>query len=366
MIYLIGLGVISVIGICGIVYLTFAIGRFGLIRKIAGEKKWMRHLICLSLIAGCFALFTVLLSVFDAVIVLLHVLFFFLISGMVMRIVQRISKKQPKVFWQGWLALATAGVYLAVGYIQCVHVWKTEYALTTDKAVGSLRIAVIADSHLGTTFDGQGFASYIDEVMRHEPDILLIPGDFVDDDTKRVDMLAACAALGNVNPPYGVWFAYGNHDKGYFNSRDFTAAELAQALQENGVHILENEIAYAGDLCIAGRRDASLGPRSELKSLLNGADTDKFVIVLDHQPTDYEKESQTNADLVVSGHTHGGQMIPLGLIGRWFGGNDRTYGYEKRNGTHFIVTSGISDWAVHFKTGARSEYVIITVTGIGS
>ena len=56
-------------------------------------------------------------------------------------------------------------------------------------------------------------------------------------------------------------------------------------------------------------------------------------------------------------------LIPLGLIGRLFGGIDRTYGYEKRSGTDFIVTSGISNWAVHFKTGTRSEYVIITVRG---
>ena len=114
-------------------------------------------------------------------------------------------------------------------------------------------------------------------------------------------------------------------------------------------------------ILIVGRRDASFGQRAELAALLEDVDPEKYIIVLDHEPTDYENEAATNADLVVSGHTHGGQLIPLGTVGKLFAGNERTYGYERRNRTDFIVTSGISDWAVHFKTGTRSEYVIITL-----
>ena len=82
-----------------------------------------------------------------------------------------------------------------------------------------------------------------------------------------------------------------------------------------------------------------------------------------HEPTDYEKESQTKADLVVSGHTHGGQLFPVTYFGVWFGIMDRVYGHENREGTDFIVTSGISDWAIKFKTGTKSEYVIVDVQG---
>ena len=67
--------------------------------------------------------------------------------------------------------------------------------------------------------------------------------------------------------------------------------------------------------------------------------------------------------LVLSGHTHGGQMIPIMQFSRWFniGVNDNIYGMEKRKDTDFIVTSGISDWAIKFKTGCRSEYVMIDI-----
>ena len=361
MIWLVGLVIVAVVGIAGTIYLACAIGRFGLIRKAAGEKKWLSRLIALGLLLVGFALFAYLLSVLDATVILLHVLFFFIVFGLVFWIIRKLTGKQTKIYWQGWLALLTAAVYLGVGYFQCVHVWKTEYSLSSDKAVEPLRIALFADSHVGTTFDGEGFAAYLDEIMLQEPDLILIPGDFVDDSTTRSDMLTACRALGQIDSRYGVWFAYGNHDRGYFNSRDFSAEDLVQALEESHVHILEDEAALVGDLCIVGRRDASFGQRAELAELLDGIDPEKYIIVLDHEPTDYENEAATAADLVVSGHTHGGQLIPLGTVGELFAGNDRTYGYERRNGTDFIVTSGISDWAVHFKTGTRTEYVIITL-----
>ncbi len=83
--------------------------------------------------------------------------------------------------------------------------------------------------------------------------------------------------------------------------------------------------------------------------------------MMDHQPNDYANEAGY-ADLVVSGHTHGGQLIPIGIIGKLIGAFDRAYGWEKRDGTDFIVTSGISDWAILFKTGTKSEYLIINVT----
>lgn len=87
--------------------------------------------------------------------------------------------------------------------------------------------------------------------------------------------------------------------------------------------------------------------------------------MLDHQPHDYDAEAASGVDLVLSGHTHGGQLIPLVQLIRWFHlhGDDAVYGQERRGDTDFLVTSGISDWAILFKTGCRSEYVIIEIQG---
>ena len=90
-----------------------------------------------------------------------------------------------------------------------------------------------------------------------------------------------------------------------------------------------------------------------------GENAGAFTIVMDHQPADFDAEAAAGVDLVLCGHTHGGQMIPINHVGEWLGINDLVYGLETRGNTQFIVSSGISDWALQFKTGCHSEYLIV-------
>lgn len=78
---------------------------------------------------------------------------------------------------------------------------------------------MIADSHLGTTFDADGFDKYLQEILKSKPDMLLITGDFVDDGTSKEDMVAASKALVKLEPLYGVYFVHGNHDNGYYGEK---------------------------------------------------------------------------------------------------------------------------------------------------
>lgn len=348
----------------GLAYLTACIARFGFIQKLSRGKKWPARLLSLAVIAAGFTVLALSMSVINAIIVLLHEVIFFLLFGLVLRVVRRVRGRVFRVHWQGWLALVFSAVYLTVGYWQCTQVRQTDYRLQTGKELGTLKIALIADSHIGTTFDGDGFAEQLHRIEAQSPDLLLIAGDFVDDGSNRNDLLRACEALGETRFPFGVWLVYGNHDAGYFSDRDFTAEELGEALRQNGVQVLEDRAELVdGRFYVAGRKDASLRSRKSADELLAGLDTGKYTIVLDHQPSDYENEARSAADLVLSGHTHGGQLIPITYVGKWFGLVDRVYGRETRNRTDFIVTSGISDWEILFKTGTRSEYVIITVEG---
>lgn len=347
-----------------LVYLTVCFGRFRFVQRLSGGKRGRRTLLSLVLTAALVLLLSLFMSVVNVVVVLLHLLLFFLLFGLPLRIAERLRKKKFRVYWQGILALVFCAAWLTGGYVLCHHVWRQDYSLETEKELGTLRIALIADSHLGTTFDGDGFAERLAVIEAQEPDLLVITGDFVDDSTERADLLRACEALGEADFPYGVWYVYGNHDRGYGWDRDFSAGDLEELLRQNGVHVLKDEAELVdGRFYVAGRLDASFRERMTAEELLAGLDTDKYVIVLDHQPGDYDSESRAGADLVLSGHTHGGQLIPINRAGEWLGVNDRTYGHEKRGGADFIVTSGISDWELLFKTGTRSEYVIVTVRG---
>ncbi|MBR5969479.1 MAG: metallophosphoesterase [Lachnospiraceae bacterium] len=346
--------------IAAAIYMTRAVGRFRLIGEIDNKRK--RRLVSFGILAFLFLLCTLLLSFINAVAVFLHATFFFLFTGLVVRLVEKRRGRSFRINWQGWIALPITTVYLLIAAYCCFHVWQTEYTLQSDKLSAPVRIAMISDVHLNTTFDGEGFAAHLETIREQQPDLLLVVGDFVDDGTRREDMIRACAALGSVEAPYGVWFSYGNHDRGYRAGNDFSWQELEQELTKNSVRILEDEIAYAGELCIVGRADKRTQGRKELAELLEGVDSEKYIVVMDHQPSDYARSSETFADLVVSGHTHGGQLFPITFLGEWLGMNDRTYGYEKRGNVNFIVTSGISNWALYFKSGTTAEYVLIDVT----
>ncbi len=315
---------------------------------------------------------TLLLDTVNTAVVLLHLIFFLLVSSLVGRLIIRLHSGAARFHLSGAIALVITAAYLAAGAVSAYNVQRTAYSVSTHKEVGSLRVAMFADSHVGTTFGGKGFAKRMEELQAQQPDIILIVGDFVDESTTRENMVEACRALGKLEVPYGVWFVFGNHDKGlYGTSRGYDGDDLVRKLEANGVHVLQDESVLIDDrFYLVGRKDASeqeesRGGRADISDLTASLDPDKYSIVLDHQPHDYAAEAEADADLVLSGHTHGGQLIPLGFLmdKLHLGGTDSVYGYTRRENTDFIVTSGISDWAIKFKTGCISESVIIDITG---
>lgn len=341
--------------VLGSIYLINSIAKFSFIKN---------RIVSFILVLGIFLFFFFTMGWINALTISIFTTIFFLIFGLLGRILKKEITMPTSIHWQGWLAILASVLYLGTGYYLCVSVVEKDYNLSSDKNISPLKIAMIADSHIGTTFDGDGFAKHLETIENQNPDILLIAGDFVDDGTKKIDMEKACRALGKMNLKYGIYYTYGNHDEGYFNHRDFTADDLENNLIKNGVHILEDQWELIdNNFYLVGRLDKNIDgdTRKSMDELLKDIPDDKYIIVMDHEPNDYEAESNSKADLVVSGHTHGGQMIPIRHVGVLVGANDATYGYERINDTDFIVTSGISDWALKFKTGVRSEYVIINV-----
>lgn len=201
----------------------------------------------------------------------------------------------------------------------------------------------------------------IQRINDTHPDLVVIAGDFVDDDSCRNDMINACKALGDLQTKYGVYFSFGNHDKGYSKTkRDFNTGDLRAELKRNNVTILEDDNVLVNDtFYVIGRKDRSDDERLSMSDIMEGLDRTKYALVIDHQPDDFNEESIEGADLVLSGHTHGGHIFPAGPIGKFLGANDWVYGTKHMENTDFIVTSGISGWAIPFKTGTISEYVVI-------
>ena len=359
--WIILLSAIAITAVFSLGYIAAHIRRFAFIQRISENHK------ILSLMAAfCFILplgFFALINVTTMLVVLVHLAIGFALCDFVFFIVRKTAKKNVGPTVCNVCAILLTVVYLGVGWIMAHHVFVTHYTVHTDKEIGgNLRIIQIADSHIGITLDGEGFARQMERVKEYNPDVVVITGDFVDDDTCYDDMVRSCKALGTLDTQYGVFFVFGNHDKGYYNSRDFNTAQLRQALEANGVIILEDASVLVDDrFYVIGRQDRSEMGRKEFSVLVSGLDVSRYSIVLDHQPNDYGNEAASGVDLVLSGHTHGGHLFPLALVGLISGANDREYGIEKRGDTTFIVTSGISGWAIPFKTGCYSEIVVLDI-----
>lgn len=355
-----------------LVYFIRSVHRFSWINALSRGKRKLSWLLSALLVLLPAAVFALLWGAINAVVILLHLVLFWLLFSGLQRGIARLRKRSFSRNYAAALAVVVTVAYLAVGWAQAYRVRQTDYTIQTEKPVGSLRIALLADSHVGTTFDGDGLAAHLRKLQAQDPDVIVVAGDFVDEDTTRADMIAACRSLGTLKAPYGVYFVFGNHDKGNYaqGRRGFTAYDLMRELEKNGVTILQDETVPLGDhFCLIGRQDASEedygSGRKSMAELTQGLDENRFTIVLDHQPHDYAAQEAASVDLVLSGHTHGGQLIPLVQLIDWFhlGGDDQVYGLEQRGNTRFLVTSGISDWAIRFKTGCFSEYVIIDVAG---
>lgn len=369
--WLILFGSLFLLGGASLFFLIYSLGRLPFMEVLTNGSKIMTWLISAAIVIIPTGLIWMSYTVTNAIIVLLHFTFFWGLAEILRVLAMKFDLATISRSAAALVGVLVTVVYLGVGWYQAHHVAQTEYTVTTDKKVGNLRVAFFGDSHLGSTFDTDGLAEHLKTIEKAKPDLLVIAGDFVDERTTKAEMIKAAQALGDVNTPYGVYYVFGNHDKALYQPgiRDFSGDDLVAELEKNGVIVLQDESILLDDrFYLVGRQDASQefdfgGSRASIADLMAPLDHSKYTIVLDHQPRDYAAEAKAGADLVLSGHTHGGQMIPLMQIIQWFGigQNERLYGIEKRDNTNFIVTSGISDWAIQFKTGTKSEYVIVDV-----
>ncbi len=375
--------------IAAFIYLITRVRKFAWVDRLAKDRKWLSILISALTCAVFIGVLSLTMGYINAIIVTIYMILFWLVCELVFWLAGKvknrtkataesntergIKNKKGKIYYAGVTAIIVTIVYMSWGWYQAHNVWQKDYTIHTDKVVGSIKLALIADSHTGTTFDGNGFAEHVKEIQAQEPDAVLIAGDFVDDDTSLSDMKKCCEALGTLDTKYGVYYVFGNHDKGYYASerRGYDGDDIIAELEKNGVTVLQDEtVLLGGSFYITGRQDLSEvtdrgGSRADIEDLVKDLDDSKYQIVMDHQPADYANEKAAGVDLVLSGHTHGGQMLLMKLFQEitGMGGNDQIYGLEDIDGSDFLVTSGISDWAIKFKTGCRSEYVIIDIQG---
>jgi predicted MPP superfamily phosphohydrolase len=270
-----------------------------------------------------------------------------------------------KLFGSGLCAVLIAGAVLFAGCINFFSVRPTEYEILTEKELRAegYRVVLIADVHYGVSLDYDDLLEKCAEISATEPDVVVLCGDIVDNSTTAEGMREVFRAFGTIESEFGIYYAYGNHDRSMkMLSNRFGDNELEKTITENGIKILRDEVTLInGELSLVGREDRSRN-RLPIDELQKNIDGNNFVLVLDHQPSDYTANANSKTDLVLSGHTHGGQFFPIDILQKIIPFNDGVYGmYDLDDDTKAIVTSGFAGWAYPSKTSAPSEYVIIDI-----
>lgn len=311
-------------------------------------------------------------------VIILHLLAFVLLFDVIALFTKVIChNRQPgklyrfgrRLYGCGLLPIAAAALLLIYGFFNMNHVIKTEYLLETEKNLGNYKVVLITDTHYGTIQDTEVLKNKIEEINMQNPDIVVLGGDIVEEGTSKEQMQEVFQVLGGITNHYGIYYVYGNHDRQpYTQNRSFTNEELEHAITENGIVILEDDyVEIRDDLVIAGRGDAAWGNvsgRASTEEILDGIDREKYIILADHQPVEAEENSEQGVDLEISGHTHAGQVWPVGVLSELAG--ILNYGEYQEGACKVIVSSGFTGWGYPIRTEEHCEYVVINIESAGT
>ncbi len=261
------------------------------------------------------------------------------------------------------LTIVSVLIILIAGFINAKNSVIKKLNITINKTAGklkSLKIAAVSDIHLGTIINRSRLRKIVSKINSAEPDIILLPGDVVDEDIGPVIKQNAGEQLKKLKAKYGVYAITGNHE--YIGG----AEAACNYLTEHGIIELRDQSVKIDDsFYLVGREDrASRGfagiTRKPLCELLTGIDMTLPVILMDHQPVKLNEAEKNNIDLQLSGHTHHGQLWPFNIITKMI--YEISMGYGKKGNTQYYVSCGAGTWGPPVRTGNRPEILEINLT----
>ncbi|MGV9773529.1 metallophosphoesterase [Streptosporangium sp. NPDC003464] len=271
-----------------------------------------------------------------------------------------ITRTAAAVAGVGALATVGSGIRTALGdpVIESVKVALPRL----DPRLSGLRFAVVSDIHLGP-LTGVGHTQRIVRMINSlEADVVAIVGDLVDGTVAELGPLAR--PLKGLESRYGAYFVTGNHE--YYAANG--PQEWIEELRGLGVRPLGNErveIAHRGAvLDLAGVKDingTASGDGPDFERALGGRDRSRSTVLLAHQPVQAVQAAEYGVDLQLSGHTHGGQMVPFNLIVPLQ--QPVVSGLGEVDGTQVYVTRGAGFWGPPVRVGAPPEITLLELQG---
>jgi uncharacterized protein len=269
--------------------------------------------------------------------------------------------RQGKIWILGGVMTAVA-LLLAFGHWNAATPRLRQLDLYLRRPLSSaepVRVVVASDIHLGTIIGAERFGRIVEMINGCEPDLILFPGDIVDEDLAPVIRANLGEGLRSLRARYGIYAVTGNHE--YIGGAEAACAYL----EEHGVRVLRDSVVRLPDgLQIVGREDRAIRQfsgrtRRPLAELMAQTDSTRPVVLMDHQPFHLEEGAGAGVDLQLSGHTHHGQLWPFNHITELI--YEISRGYGKVGETHVYVSSGVGTWGPPVRLGNTPEVVLITL-----
>lgn len=216
-----------------------------------------------------------------------------------------------------------------------------------------VKVVMMSDLHLGYHNRKAEWQRWVKMINAENPDLILVAGDIIDGYVRPLNDEDMAADFHQLKAP--VVACLGNHE--YITGID----KALDFYQRAGITLLRDSTLTVGDLLIVGRDDRSNRNRKTTEQLLVGADRNKFIILLDHQPYNLDESKKNGVDFQFSGHTHEGQVWPISLVVH--GMYEDAWGFLQKGDTRYYVSSGLGIWGGKYRIGTRSEYIVATITG---
>lgn len=262
-----------------------------------------------------------------------------------------------------FLVIAGVTVLMIRAYHTVTHPIVKEVYVTLPKPAGdgrdSLTIVMMSDLHIGEVIGKEMVQKYVALSNAQHPDMVVIVGDVIDYESRFAEKAYVEEDLQRLQAPMGVYIVYGNHE---YRANRFAKKRW---LEKTGATLLIDSVVMPDSaFYLVGRDDRVNKKRAPLHKLLEGVDTSKPVIVLDHQPWSFAEMAMNGVDLGLHGHTHNGQLWPYPLLMKLI--YECPYGYGRKGPTQYYVSSGIGIAGPPYRVGTVSELVVLHIRFAGS
>lgn len=232
-----------------------------------------------------------------------------------------------------------------------------EVILYSNKILKPVDIVVLSDLHANRTTSEKRLKKLVAQIKGLRPEIVVMPGDVIDDRVK--DMERQTEILKNIKGKYGTFISLGNHE--FYSGLNSWMPKF----QEMGFQLLYNTGKYIPELnvYVGGIPDDNSvkGAPRELKidlyRLLKDRKEESYKVLLSHSPAFADKMYKNAVDLIVSGHTHGGQIYPFHHLVKM--ANHYISGLYKVKSMDLYVSNGYGTWGPAMRLFAPSELTLI-------